>query len=671
MKLQKILLMVAVFAMLQTGGFAQTVLYSGGTITETFDGMGPAGTNTPPGWFVGSNTSATAISYTTNLSLNDGTIGINANVRGWNVGSAGSADRALGVSPTLTNRYIEVRILNATRMSISAIDLHYDGEQWRTGNNAATTNINSFQFSADGVNYANMGTAFRFVQPVVAATPVALNGNDSANRVPNIGGSYMLPASAGPNSTIYLRWVDINDPNSDPLMAMDNFTFSATLVTEPVTLGITSPTNNQAIPLTGTIAATTFSAGTIEGVGFYVDGNLVSNDFVPPFTASISTAGLSLGNHTIVAVATNENGVAVPATNSVAVQIVANQSPSIIFSNSFSGFATGTVFLVGSAITNSVVATDDVAITNIDFFVDDSRILSRATATSAVITNFIYIDALAGVHQFKVVAYDNAGLTGTVIRNITITNPPANFSLLIQNGSGWKYLAGATAPGLDGNDRLWYQPGFDDSNWGMGVGELGNGDVADGYPERTPIDIGPTGSRYRTIYFRNTFSVDDPSRYTNMVLSILFDDGCVVWLNGLPISTNNISNVASGISYTNAANPAPNDGTAYLVNSIGSEGLLSSGLNTIAVEVHQQNSTSSDLSFDLMLWAQGGERPRLSVAFFEQSVSVSWQGSGYTLQQNSDLGNSNGWTPVAGNPQNSYQFAPAANQSPLFFRLMK
>src|SRR5688500_14449488 len=32
---------------------AQTVSYSGGTITENFDSMGPAGTNTPLGWFVG------------------------------------------------------------------------------------------------------------------------------------------------------------------------------------------------------------------------------------------------------------------------------------------------------------------------------------------------------------------------------------------------------------------------------------------------------------------------------------------------------------------------------------------------------------------------------------------------------------------------------------------
>jgi hypothetical protein len=132
-----------------------------------------------------------------------------------------------------------------------------------------------------------------------------LNGNDPANRVPNIGGNYTLPASLGPNSIVYLRWVDINDPNSDPLMAMDNFAFSAILVNEPVTLGITGPTNNQAIPQTGTIPVTTFATGTIEGVGFYVDGAYAGSDFVSPFTASLPTTGLSLGNHTISAFATN------------------------------------------------------------------------------------------------------------------------------------------------------------------------------------------------------------------------------------------------------------------------------------------------------------------------------------------------------------------------------
>ena len=45
----------------------------------------------------------------------------------------------------------EVRIMNATAMSIAAIDVHYDGERCAPGI-TTTTNVNFFEFSADGVN---------------------------------------------------------------------------------------------------------------------------------------------------------------------------------------------------------------------------------------------------------------------------------------------------------------------------------------------------------------------------------------------------------------------------------------------------------------------------------------------------------------------------------------
>src|SRR3954453_16880845 len=98
MKLRRSLLALTAFAVLQLRALAQTVPFTGSTIIQNFDGMGPAGTNTPYGWFVGSNTTS-SVAYTTNAPLKDGTIGISATVRGWNVGTSVDSDRALGGSP--------------------------------------------------------------------------------------------------------------------------------------------------------------------------------------------------------------------------------------------------------------------------------------------------------------------------------------------------------------------------------------------------------------------------------------------------------------------------------------------------------------------------------------------------------------------------------------------
>ena len=112
-----------------------------------------------------------------------------------------------------------------------------------------------------------------------------------------------------------------------------------------------------------------------------------------------------------------------------------------------------------------------------------------------------------------------------------------------------------------------------------------NGDTPD-YPERTPIDIGPEDNRYLTIYFRNTFQAASPQAYRNLILNLLRDDGAVVYLNGAPVWTNNISAAAQGLAYWTPADMAEDDGTFYQTLSL-SPSVLRPGLNTVAVEVHQ------------------------------------------------------------------------------------
>lgn len=132
---------------------AQTISYSGGTLAENFDSLGPNGTNTPPGWFAG--WSGPGVSFTTNITVGNGSVAPTS-AAGWNFGATGAANRALGVAatgsrtptPPGTNRFLEVRIRNATPAPIPAIHVRYDGEEWRTRSSSSVVNSNALPSSA-------------------------------------------------------------------------------------------------------------------------------------------------------------------------------------------------------------------------------------------------------------------------------------------------------------------------------------------------------------------------------------------------------------------------------------------------------------------------------------------------------------------------------------------
>ena len=153
------------------------------------------------------------------------------------------------------------------------------------------------------------------------------------------------------------------------------------------------------------------------------------------------------------------------------------------------------------------------------------------------------------------------------------------------------------------NNTNWKHPSFDDSNatfWKSGDAELGNGDTGDGRPERTAINIGVSGARYQVLYFRKKFTVTNPAQYETLEMDALIDDGAIFYLNGREVARMNMPGGAVGFTYTNLN--ALNEAVflpvtdARLVPSA-----LVNGENTMCVEVHQTNSTSSDISFDLRL----------------------------------------------------------------------
>jgi hypothetical protein len=96
--------------------------------------------------------------------------------------------------------------------------------------------------------------------------------------------------------------------------------------------------------------------------------------------------------------------------------------------------------------------------------------------------------------------------------------------------------------------------------------------------------------------------VTDPAAVTALNLSLVRDDGAAVYVNGTEVAW---SNLPAG-AVTRRRGPRRNvSGTAESTPVTFSvpPGLLVSGANVIAIEVHQDVATSSDVCFDLGLTA--------------------------------------------------------------------
>ncbi len=181
---------------------------------------------------------------------------------------------------------------------------------------------------------------------------------------------------------------------------------------------------------------------------------------------------------------------------------------------------------------------------------------------------------------------------------------------LIAAGSVWRFSDwGADYGGSDivaghaGYDATnWKHPAFNTEAplWGTGAAELGYGDS----PVSTVSYGGVDTAKFITTYFRRTFSVAGLAQISALTLRVKRDDGAIIYLNGQEAGRSNMT--AGAVYQYNTAAPAGVSGAdeeAFFTVTGVPLSLLQEGTNVIAVEVHQNAATSSDLTFDLELTA--------------------------------------------------------------------
>jgi hypothetical protein len=120
--------------------------------------------------------------------------------------------------------------------------------------------------------------------------------------------------------------------------------------------------------------------------------------------------------------------------------------------------------------------------------------------------------------------------------------------------------------------------------------------------------------------------------------------------------------VITSATFANNQGAAPSDNSIDTATINGD--LLRPGTNVVAVEVHQYNATSSDLSFDFSL--TGNPLPRLTPQIFGNSLLINWSAQGYLLEQADNV--TGPWTPV---PSFDVPVTLNPNAARKFYRLRK
>jgi hypothetical protein len=151
------------------------------------------------------------------------------------VGS-GNANYYNGAASGSVAAWIALALTNSTGSTIDSATLSFDGEQWRNGGNAsAQTMILEYGLGGSFETvpfWTAPGGLFDFTSPITGTSGSALNGNDSANRVADLGGE--LTGLAWPSGeTLWLRWVEKNDTGNDHGLAIDDLEFSVGTVEPP------------------------------------------------------------------------------------------------------------------------------------------------------------------------------------------------------------------------------------------------------------------------------------------------------------------------------------------------------------------------------------------------------------------------------------------------------
>jgi hypothetical protein len=177
------------------------------------------------------------------------------------------------------------------------------------------------------------------------------------------------------------------------------------------------------------------------------------------------------------------------------------------------------------------------------------------------------------------------GIIILISQSVAAQTAVDHWETVVYDSMIWRYKSNADP----GND--WSKPAFNDQSWAQGRGGFGYGDNDD----RTIIGAS------LSVFLRKKFTITNRDQIREAILHLDYDDGFIAYLNGVEIARSNMGNQIT-VAYTQASTGLheallyqgqPPEGFVLTTPQLNA---LVDGENTLAVQVHNENIGSSDLT---------------------------------------------------------------------------
>ena len=189
--------------------------------------------------------------------------------------------------------------------------------------------------------------------------------------------------------------------------------------------------------------------------------------------------------------------------------------------------------------------------------------------------------------------------------------PPVSTSVVtnrVDYGDSWAYRDDLNAlPANDSSGRNWTALNYTETGWFTGPGPLGHDPDLTATPNPA-TGVAPFFGREFTFssarvsyYLRKTFAFTGTPAAATLRVSRYIDDGYALYLNGQLIDRKNLPGTPplawNALAPTNIGNASAEQDIPLTIPA----GLLVTGTNQLAAEVHQTSTTSTDIAYALKL----------------------------------------------------------------------
>ncbi len=299
-----------------------------------------------------------------------------------------------------------------------------------------------------------------------------------------------------------------------------------------------------------------------------------------------------------------------PSTNSVTIRVTDSGSPALSHAETIqiivSEVNTAPVLAAignksiteGSPLTFTATATDSDQPTNSLAFSLDAGAPAGASITSGGAFNWTpTLSQGPSNYVVTIRVTDNGNPALDDSESITLNvSKTAIQTTLVGFTNLWRY-------NVSGSNLLtaWKETAYDDSSWPTGRGVFHN-ETSSVIPAPTNTFLpltGTAGGRITNYYFRTKFFLPADATGITLTATNALDDGAVIYLNGVEAQR---INMPAGVSSATTFASSSWEANLLSVTNISATSLVP-GENVLAVGVHQQSATSSDVVFGLAIGA--------------------------------------------------------------------